>query len=189
MTQRNNGTLLWLLAGLLLSLLVLITVLVGLSGHILVTDPEGIPEAVDTLMLTLQTGDWETFSDEFGFAPELGEDDSIERMIYTAYQSSLQWTCTDAFQVQGPCVTQTVQINCLDIPGVTHSITEILADLGDSTSDSREAMLYTAAAQVLESHAPMMQYEITLTLQRENNQWRVVPNNALLALLSAFTSH
>ena len=193
MIQRNNGTFLWLLAGLLLSLLVFVTVFLGLSGHILVADPDGIPEAVDTLMHALQTGDWETvdesLSGDFGFTPELGEADSAERMIYEAYQNSLQWTCADTFLVQGPCVTQNVRVSCLDIPSVTHSMAEILADMDENISASQDAVLYTAAAQVLQTNAPVIQREITLTLQRENNQWRVVPNNALLALLSAFTSH
>lgn len=193
MTQAKKHTLLWLAAGLLCSLLALLVVWTGLSGKVWITDPEGIPEAADAVMNSIRTGDWAGLTDMVlgspALTPPAADADSAESRIWEAYRKSLQWTCAESFGVQDSSITQKVSVTCLDIPGVTDAISKILSDSGSDGFDtaSQTELLRRAATQVLESQVPMLRREITLTFQREQGRWMLVPNHALLTLLSGFT--
>lgn len=192
MVYTKKRTLLWSAGGLLLSLLVLLVVSGGFAGEVLVTDPEGITETTDAVMSCICTGDWKTLkllvSGNPTLDPVTGEEDTAENIIWNAYQQSLQWACGEEFDVQGPHVTQCVTVTCLDISGVTDAMAQILLESADSAADkeNRAQSLRAAAEQALKSDAPTMQREITLTFVRQNGRWQVVPNGALLALLSGF---
>lgn len=187
MVQRKNPALLWLGAGLLLSLLTLLVVFTGLAGNVLVTDPEGIPETADSVLKAVQTGDWKALeglvSGNPPLVPATGEENTAEKAIWNAYQQSLTWVCGEGFEIRGPYVTQQVSVTCLDIARVTHAMAEILED-----APADAAALLSAAEKILESDPPMVQREITLTFRRGNGRWQLVPNSALQALLSGFTA-
>jgi len=187
MTQTTKHTRLWLAAGLLLSLAVLLTVWSGLSGKVLISDPEGIPEAADAVMACIHDGDWETLetmvSGNPGLMPASGDAGSVENLIWEAYLQSLQWTCAEGFSIQGACVTQSVRVTCLDIPGVVRDIRELLAEPAIN-----DQILY-AVRQALETEPPVREHTLILTFLREKGQWQLVPDQALQALLSGFTTH
>lgn len=190
MIQHNKTALLWLSVGLLFSLLVLLVIYEGLAGKVWVTNPEEIPDTANAVMNSVQTGDWYTLEDivwgNARLSPEIGETGSAEEIIYTAYRKSLLWTCDESFDIRNEYVTQKITVTCLDIPAVTEAITGILSESVLNTEEY--PVLLSAAEEVLKSDPPMKQHEISLTFLCENGQWLLVPNNALLALLSGFTA-
>lgn len=192
MTTATKQTILWFASAALCSLLVLLVVFSGLSGGVLVSDPEGIPEAADAVLNCICTGNWDALGDSVAGNPTLnpstGEAHSAGKPIWEAYQNSLQWSIDKPFEIAGNHVIQPVTVTCLDIPGVAQAIATVLEHSGASASDpsERQRTLYAAAEQVLETDAPLTQYEITLTFLREKRQWLVLPDAAFQNLLSGF---
>lgn len=190
MTKAKKQTLLWFSAGLVFSLLTLLVIWTGFSGKVWITDPKGIPDAADAIMDSIQAGDWaaleEMVSGNPELAPNVGVQGSAEKMIWDAYRDSLQWSCEEPFRIHGSLITQKVSVTCMDIPGITDAISKTLSS-PDSTgieAATQTELLRTVAAHVLESELPMFRREITLTFQRNQGHWMLVPNNALLMLLS-----
>lgn len=195
MTKANKQTLLWLFAGLVFSLLTLLVIWTGLSGKVWITDPEGIPETADAIMDSIQTGDWAALEEMVlgspSLTPRVGAPDSAEKMIWDAYRNSLQWSCEDLFRILGSLISQKVSVTCLDIPSVTDAISKTLAESDPAifVDTAQTERLPIAAADVLESEIPMIRKEITLTFQRSQGRWVLVPNHSLQILLSGFTIH
>ena len=192
MTKANKQTLLWFSAGLVFSFLTILVVWTGLSGKVWITGPEEIPDAVDAVMTSIQTGDWvrleEMISGNPELTPKVGAADSAEKMIWDAYRNSLQWSCEEPFRIHSSLITQKVSVTCMDIPGITDAISTMLSSADSTGFDAatQTEFLHTVAAHVLESELPMIRREITLTFQRNQGHWMLVPNNALLKLLSGF---
>ena len=195
MTKANKQTLLWFSAGLVFSFLTLLVIGTGLSGKVWITGPEEIPDAVDAVMTSIQTGDWvrleEMISGNPELTPKVGAADSAEKMIWDAYRNSLQWSCEEPFRIHSSLITQKVSVTCMDIPGITDAISTMLSSADSTGFDAatQTEFLHTVAAHVLESELPMIRREITLTFQRNQGHWMLVPNNALLMLLSGFIVH
>ena len=195
MTKANKQTLLWFSAGLVFSFLTLLVIGTGLSGKVWITGPEEIPDAVDAIMDSIQAGDWAALEEmDLGnpeLAPNVGVQGSAERMIWDAYRNSLQWSCEEPFRIHGSLITQKVSITCMDIPSITDAISTMLSSADSTGFDAatQTEFLHTVAAHVLESELPMIRREITLTFQRNQGHWMLVPNNALLKLLSGFIVH
>lgn len=190
MRNEKKRSILWSAAGLLLSLLALLTVFGGLAGRVLVENPDGIPKTADALMTCIRDGDWQTLkllvSGNPDLEPVTGEEASAEKLIWDAYRQSLQWSCEDGYCVQEGHVVQCVSVTCLDIPTLTTQMAKILPRPADGAAASQ--FLRTAAEQALASDAPTVHREISLTLIHENGRWKVVPDSTLLALLSGFTA-
>ncbi len=184
-------TIFWLISGLICSLMVFLVVLSGLFGNTWITDPEGIPQTADTILLNIRNGNWEALQEMVVGSPDLnpdsGEEGSVEKLIYDAYLQSLDWTCQNTYGIQGARVTQTVSLTCLDIVGVTEALAEILKELpAEADPENQEQALHSAAKQLLEASAPVKQHTVTLMFQREQKQWRVIPDTGFLSLLSGF---
>ena len=193
MTKANKQTLLWLLAGLVFCLLTLLVIWTGFSGKVWITGPEEIPDAVDAVMTSIQTGDWvrleEMISGNPELTPKVGAADSAEKMIWDAYRNSLQWSCEEPFRIHSSLITQKVSVTCMDIPGITDAISTMLSS-PDSTgfyAATQTEFLHTVAAHVLESEHPMLHREMILTFQRSQGRWVLVPNHSLQILMSGFT--
>ena len=195
MKQAKITTFLWFSLGIFFALLVLLVICSGLAGNVPVVDSEGIPEAADAVLSSIHTGNWqeleELVSGEPSLTPVTGEADSAEAILYDAFRDSLQWTCEEAYRIQGSLVTQAVTVTRLDIPGVTDAMAVILAESNASQATGQEQaqLLQAAAKQVLEAQVPMTQTNIVLTFRREQGCWMLVPNNAFKMLLSGFTAH
>ena len=195
MTKANKQTLLWFSAGLVFSFLTLLVIWTGLSGKVWITGPEEIPDAGDAIMDSIQAGDWAALEEMVlgspSLTPRVGAPDSAEKMIWDAYRDSLQWSCEEPFRIHGSLITQKVSITCMDIPSITDAISTMLSSADSTGFDAatQTEFLHTVAAHVLESELPMICREITLTFQRNQGHWMLVPNNALLKLLSGFIVH
>ena len=193
MTRRKTNTILWTFSGLLLSLAVLLVVLSGLSGQILVTDADGIPDAAESVMAAIHSGNWEDLealvADANELAPETGDENSAHHLIWDAYRNSLRWSCEDGYGIGGSHVTQKVTVTCLDIPALTDAMARILPELSDNAINmTAEQALSAATEAVLRQELPLTEEKITLSFVRKNGQWLLIPDNTLLALLSGFTA-
>ncbi len=190
MTRKTIRTMIWSAAGLLMSLSVLVVVLSGLSGQMQITDSESISRTADAVMNSVRSSDWQKLNeliiDNPGLEPSTGEENTAERLIWTAYAQSLEWKCSDSFEVQNDRVKQNVTVTCLDISALAHQIRETLAE--SATDSDYAAALLAAAQQTLDTEFPVLQRDITMTFVRKNGQWKLIPNNTLLALLSGFTA-
>ena len=141
-------------------------------------------------MNAIHTGDWSTLellvAEEYSLEPLAGEDGSAERILWEAYQQSLQWNCAEKFDIDGAKVMQKVSVTCLDIPSLTGRMIEILPEIADDVAG--EDLLAAAAEAALFEELPLLQKEITMTFVRMDSRWKLIPNNTLLALLSGFTA-
>ena len=190
MKRKTKKAIGWMIPGLVLSLLVFLVVFTGLKGNVTVTDPEGIYRSAEKLLQSIQSGDWEMLNniteDHPGIQPQTGAEGTAERLIWNAYQESLQWSFADGFEIDGPQITLDATVSCLDISGFTRNLSGILAESTDE--DQREAALSSAVLDSLEGELPTVQRTIQLRFVRREGQWQIVPNQALLALLSGFTA-
>ena len=190
MKRRKKRTFLWTLMGLLFSLAVLLVVFTGLTGQTLVTDQAGIPVTADSVLMAVHTGDWAALelliAENYDLDPVTGEDGSPEQLIWEVYQQSLQWNCRNGFDIQGTQVIQNVSLTCLDIPALTRHMTRILPEVSKNVSE--EHVLTAALSAALSEDPPALQKDIALTFVRKDGQWKVIPDNTLLALLSGFTA-
>jgi len=193
MKRSKKKAIFWSAAGLLFSLAAVLVVLGGLKGNVRVTDPEGIPGAANAVMTAVRDGDWDGLNglvtQPQELTPQTGGEGSAERLIWDAYRQSLQWECPEDFRLQEARVTQAVSVTCLDIAAVTGAMNEHLPEIADSNADmTREQALAAAAEAVLSAGPPVTRKQITMTFVRSGGQWKLVPDKALLALLSGFTA-
>ena len=190
MKRRKKRTILWTLTGLLFSLAVLLVVFTGLTGQIRIADQPGLPMAADSVLMAIQTGDWATLelllANDYDLEPITGEEGSPEHLIWEAYQQSLQWHCQQGFDVQGAQVIQNVSLTCLDIPALTRHMTMILPEVSEEVS--AQEVLIAELNAALSEDLPTLKKDITMTFVRMNGQWKLIPDNTLLALLSGFTA-
>ena len=190
MKRRTKKAIAWMIPGLILSILVFLVVFSGLMGETRITDPYGITESAEKLLECVKAGDWkalnELTADTEQFQPQTGAEGSAEHLIWKAYQESLQWSFTENFETEGSQVALDVTVTCLDISGFTRSLTGILAESTDE--DQREAALASAVREALDGEVPTIQRTVGLRFVRKDGQWKVVSNQALLALLSGFTA-
>lgn len=184
MASNKKNAFLWAAAGLLLSIMVLVLVFGGLKGGILVADEENIPVTADVILRSVQDGDWVSLSALVSghpdLEPQLPEEGTAERLIWNAYQESLQWELEEGYTVDGSRITQNVTVTCLDIASVSRVLQEMSMERSEAFVD--------AVQQLLSTEANTMQQTITLTMVRESGVWVIIPNNALLALMSGFTA-
>jgi len=186
MKRKTKKAIFWMVPGLVLSLLALLIVFRGLTGEVLVTDPEGISRSTEALMQSVQQGDWEQLqqltADHPRLQPQTGAEGTGEALIWKAYQESLRWEYDSTYEVQGAQVIRKVTVTCLDIAAFTRNLTVTL------TEAREEDALVTTIWEALAGELPTLQRTIDLHFVRREGQWQLVTNQALLALLSGFTA-
>lgn len=184
MASNKKNAFQWAAAGLLLSIMVLVLVFDGLKGGILIADEENIPVTADAVLRSIQDGDWTSLTAMVSGHPDLElqlpEQGTAERLIWNAYQESLQWELEEGYTVDGSRINQNVTVTCLDIAAVARILQEMSMECYEAID--------AAAQQLLPIENSTMQKTISLTMVRENGSWVIIPNNALLALMSGFTA-
>lgn len=200
---------LWLIAGIVLSLCTLFTVVYGLnSSPVVLVDSAPVVEAAEQTLECARSGDYDALGRMLYGAPSLGQcpekEDTAESKIWYAYLDSIQYQVAQEITPTASGVSLTAQITTLDIPAVSASLQEIVSDLlPKMAKDSKEKVydaehkytdafvaevLNTAADQVLSGQVPTVQREITLELTRSGGSWQVVPTQQLQQFLSGFVS-
>lgn len=200
---------LWLIAGIVLSLCTLFTVVYGLnSSPVVLVDSASVVEAAEQTLECVRSGDYDALGQMLYGAPNLGQcpekEDTAESKIWYAYLDSIVYQISDEITPTASGVSLTAQVTTLDIPAVSASLQEIVPDLlPKMAKDSKEKVydaehkytdafvaevLNTAADQVLSGRIPAAQREITLELVRFGGSWQVVPTQQLQQFLSGSVS-
>ena len=173
---------------------------------VLVTQPEAAREQVVTVLDAVCTGDYSAAGTGMYGTPDLGVDreaaDEVGVMIWDAFVDSL------SYELQGECyavddgVAQKVAISCLNIDSVTATLrersqalleqrvaeAEDTSELYDGSGEYREDLvmdvLRQAARQALAEDAVYETVQVQVNLVYKNGQWWVVPDTALLNVIS-----
>ena len=103
-------------------------------------------------------------------------------------QHSLMVACVMGSPISSPAGKNAtwVTVNCLNISELTKQLREAMRQTEDNTASDHG--LKAAAEEVLHRDMPMVQKEIRMCFVRADGQWKLVPDSALLALLSGFTA-
>jgi len=199
MNKQNKSLNRWLLAGLILSLCTLFTVIFGLNSvPVVLLDTTAVTEAAVQTMEAACSGDFEALSGMLSGSPVLGEapkkEQDADSLIWYAYLDSICYELSEECRASGSGMEIDVSIQCLDIPAVTEALQALVPTLMTQTQAEQASeaeinkVLSTAAAQILENDAPMTEQTITLQLIRSENRWQVMPTESLRQLLSGFVS-
>lgn len=211
MKNFKQPALLWGIAGILLSLLTILTAVVGInSTPVLLMDSDVIIQsAVDTLDC-VKTGDYASLEPMLHGTPKLGRlpekgDGMQSRILYT-YLDSIRYELAEECQTSGDGVSLGVAIECMDIPAVSAALQEIVPGLMQKVADEYgdEAKIYDAEHnyqnafledvlsraldQVLAENPHTTRKELTLQFARSQEGWNVVADPTFLQLLAGFIS-
>lgn len=211
MEKRKQPANLWLLAGAVISLCVLILVAWGThsSPAVLVNDAK-VLEAAEQMLECARSGDFKALEDLMQGAPDLGtgpgEEDTAQNLLWRAYLNSITYTLPERCHAQDGGIGVEISVSCLDLSAVTTAMEtlapELLAQavreadneetIYDGENGYREEflahVLREAANQALSREAQQVEYTLNLSFAREKGCWQVVPTEELLEFLSGFVS-
>lgn len=211
MEKMKRSVVLWLAAGVMVSLCTLAAVAYGVnSSPTVLVDSTEVLETAEQMLECVRSGDYDTLGQLLYGAPNLGtcpeESENAESLIWYAFLDSIQYQLPAECYALDSAVALDVRVSCLDISAVTDSLQtiapELLAqkaqemdseqDIYDEEHNYREdflsEVLRSATAQILAEQPQTMEREITLRLARSNDRWQVVPTEELLQFLSGFVS-
>lgn len=176
------------------------------SLPVLLTPPDVARSKVIMLMNAICDGNYEEASQSIYGTPDLGVDreasDAVGVLIWEAFESSV------SYELLGECYTteqglaQKVSITSLDVTSITEHLRERsqalleqrveeatdVSEIYDENNDYREdfvmAVLYDAAADVLEAYGQKQTFEVIVNLSYQDGNWWVVADEALLDAIS-----
>lgn len=195
-------------------LLALGTVILSLgsldAAPVLVQTPQDAAIRSEALMEALAEGDFARAETVLYGTPSLGADreaaDEVGQLIWDAFTDSLDYTFTGELYTVDSGLARDVKITTLEIASVTETLkerSEVLLEervqsagdvsqIYDENNDYREdfvmAVLYDAVSQSLQEDARYETREITLKLVFSQGQWWVMPDQALLQVISGGTA-
>ena len=196
---------LWFMAGIVLSLCTLITVVYGLNSNpVVLVDSAPVAEAAEQTLECVRSGDYEALGQMLYGAPNLGEcperGDTAESKIWYTYLDSIQYQVAEEIVPTSTGVSLTVHITCLDIPAVTASLQEIVPDMLPKMAKDTKKKVYdedhkytdafitevlnAAADKVLSGKLPTSEKDLTLELVCSSGSWQVIPTEPLQKFLS-----
>lgn len=201
---------LWSMAGIILALLTLVTIVCGIhSSPKVLVDPQVITDAAGNTLECVRSGDYEALEQLLYGSPKLGDplektDDAQSILLY-AYLDSLEYHTADECYATGSGVALDVHITSLDISALSDALQQIVPDLMQQTARGKEEteiydgehnyqpafiseVLTTAVNQVLAGTPQMVERDITLELVRSGGSWQVVPTESFLQLLTGYVS-
>lgn len=202
---------LWILAGIILSLLTLMVTAYGTNSTPAIAMNSGVvAEAVAQTMDCVRSGDYDTLGSMLYSAPDLGEaptaTDDLESMILLTYLDSIQYQIISDVRASDSGVSVDVRINCMDISALSDAMQEIVPDLMNKIANEKgdeklvynedksyredfiDQVLRTATEIVLADAPRTMDRDLTLDLVLSKGRWQVVPTDAFVQLLSGYVS-
>ena len=211
MKQNKLPAKLWILAGIILSLLTLTVTVYGMhSTPAMAMNPDVVVDAVTETLDCVRSGDYEALGQMLYSAPDLGEaptsTEDLESKILLTFLNSIQYRIGSDVRATDSGVSVDVHITCMDISALSTAMQEIVPDLmnqianeiGDEKlvynedhnyrDDFIDQVLRTAAEQVLADAPQTMDKDLTLDLVQSGGRWQVVPTDAFVKLLSGYVS-
>ena len=162
------------------------------------------------LMEALEQGDFSRAEAVLYGTPSLGADrepgDEVGSMIWDAFTDSIDCRFTGQLYATDRGLAQDVSITTLDIMSVTKNLksrseklleacvqmAEDVSQIYDENNEYREEfvmqVLHDAASQSLQQDAKTVTRNITLNLVYHQKQWWVMPDQALLQVISGGTA-
>lgn len=207
MKELTKPVKIWLSAFAGVSLLALILVLVGMHSRPVVSVNQAqVRSAAEETLECVRSGDYEALSLCLSGAPQLGKtpekDGTAASQIWYAYLDSI--TCELGERCYGldSGVGLDAVVRCLDVSAVTDamekSAPELLAKKAENAKSEKEIydenhnylesvveeVMAQAAKAALQEQLPRKELALTLQLERQNGQWKVILTPELQALLS-----
>lgn len=211
MKKIKSYPMLFALAGMLLALAAL-----GLSigwrqaPPVLVMAPDAAEVRSDELMSALAEGDFAGAQTVLYGNPDLGVDrqpkDAVGQLIWDAFCGSIDYSFSGELYATDKGLARDVAITTLDITSITGTLkerstvlleqrvqqAEDVSQIYDEQNNYREDfvmdVLYDAATQSLQEDARYLTRQITLNLVYHQGNWWVMPDGALIQVISGSTA-
>lgn len=190
----------------LLALALAVSLLAQDASPVLLAAPQEALDQSQAMMDAVARGDFAEAAQKMQGQPDLGTEgepeDEAGRMIWTAFLDSIRYEFTGECYATDSGIARDVTIETLDIASVTASLrqrsqtllnqrvaaAEDVEQIYDENGDYREdfvmEVLYDAVRQALEEDAVSVTSGTTLNLVYQQEQWWVVPDQALLSAIS-----
>lgn len=167
--------------------------------------PEAASAQAQRMMDALCAGDYDTAGSCMYGQPDLGAgepEDEVSRLLWDAFTDSLSYEFTGVCSVTDAGLTRKAAVTALDVTKVTQSVPQRAralleqqaeaaaspAEIYDEHNAYREELvnqaLLDAAKQALDESAETVTRDVSLNLIYRDGAWWVVPDQALLQIIS-----
>lgn len=167
--------------------------------------PEAASAQAQRMMDALCAGDYDTAGSCMYGQPDLGAgepEDEVSRLLWDAFTDSLSYEFTGVCSVTDAGLTRKAAVTALNVAKVTQSVPQRAralleqqaeaaaspAEIYDEHNAYREELvnqaLLDAAKQALDESAETVTRDVTLNLIYRDGAWWVVPDQALLQIIS-----
>lgn len=190
---------------LLMTVTVVVCVLSRNAQPRMLESPEAASAQAQRMMDALCAGDYETAQSCMYGQPDLGAgepDDEVSRLLWDAFTDSLSYEFTGLCRVTDTGIARDAAITSLDVSSVTAALPQraktLLEARGEAAEDKTEIFggdnsyreelvaqaLTEAVGQALREDAETTTRNVTLNLIYRDGAWWVVPDQALLQIIS-----
>lgn len=167
--------------------------------------PESASDCADNLMQCICQGDYLQAEQYLQGTPDLelnrSPEDPVGVLIWDAYTSSSSYTLIGGLYATETGLAQDVRFEALDLDAVMKSMDTLAKELftagiesaedtssvydkeGNYREDFIQDTLLSAARQALADNSQMTETELTLQLNRQDGQWLVTADQALLRII------
>ena len=142
--------------------------------------PEAASAQAQHMMDALCAGDYATAQSCIYGQPDLGAgepEDAVSKLLWDAFTDSLSYEFTGLCRVTDTGFARDATVTCLDVSGVTAAVPQRAKALLDQA-------LNDAVTQALSEDAQTVTRDVTLGLIYQDGAWWVVPDQALLQIIS-----
>mgnify|MGYP006959352215 CR=1 FL=1 len=189
------------LFGILGILLMVVTAAVSIASRNaqprMLESPEAASAQAQRMMDALCAGDYDTAQGNIIGQPDLGAgepEDAVSRLLWDAFTDSLSYEFTGLCRVTDTGFARDVSVTCLDVSGVTEAVPQRAKALLEAKAAAAEDNSYRselvdqalndAVTQALSEDAQTVTRDVTLGLIYQDGAWWVVPDQALLQIIS-----
>lgn len=168
--------------------------------------PAGAESAADAFVQALNAGDLEAAAMQIYGQPDLGvagtPEDPRTAVVWNAFVDSISFEYTTQWQIADQGLARQATVTVLDVAAVTESlpklaqslvdqkiasaqdITEVYDESGSFREELVEQILQQALQQSLQQDPATLTREVTVKFVNRDGSWWVVPDQALLQILS-----
>lgn len=173
---------------------------------VLLEQPQAAKSRTVAMLEAVCAGNYDAAGEMMLGQPELGADrsaaDPVGAMIWDAFTRSMSYELEGELYATDSGVAQNIRFTCMDLDAVTEKLgqrsrelleervaqAEDVQEVYDEHNNYREELvlelLYQAAREILEENPPVTQVETVVELVYAQEQWWVVPDSALLEVVS-----
>ena len=211
MKNMKKPAILWGIAGLVLSLCVLIAAVYGMnSSPAMLADPASVTATAEQALECVRSGNFEELETLLSGNTQLGDapsgEDTAESLIWQAFLESVEYEIAEEVTTSANGVCVNVHIRCLDIAQLSdtlqETVPELIRKIVTETEDKSKIydaernyqdtflaeVLLTATKQILTKQLPTTELDMVLNLVPSADGWQVAPTEELLQFLTGFVA-